>query len=235
MHLNHYIAQAGICSRRKAVDLIKEKKISVNNQIITNPSYQVKENDIVKYQKKVISAQQNVYILLNKPKGYVSTTSDELGRKTIFDLIGSTTAKRLYPVGRLDKDTTGLIIITNDGQLTQKLAHPKFEIQKTYLATLDKPLSHEDFQRIRQGIKLVDGFIRVDSIAYANIKNKKKVKVKLHSGKKRVIRRIFQLLDYQVTELDRVQFAGLTKKNLKKGSWRYLTAEEVKQLNKFNE
>jgi 23S rRNA pseudouridine2605 synthase len=230
MVLNHYLAQAGICSRRKAVQLIKDSLVTVNGVVVTNPAYQVKETDAVKCNNKLIKHQEKIYLLLNKPKGYVTTASDELGRKTVFDLVSLAHKTRLFTVGRLDKDTTGLIVLTNDGDLAQKLAHPRYQIKKIYEATLDKPLPEEDMLIIKKGIRLRDGIIKVDALA--SFDRGMTIKVTLHSGKKRVIRRIFEALDYKVKKLDRINYAGLAKKGLQPGAWRFLTAAEISLLKK---
>ncbi|MGE0206822.1 MAG: pseudouridine synthase [Candidatus Babeliales bacterium] len=229
MFLNHYLAQAGICSRRKAVELIKDELVTVNGVIVSEPTYKVQPKDSVKFNGKLIKVEEKTYILLNKPKGYVSSTDDEFGRKTIFELIPLAQKKRLFSIGRLDRDTTGLIVLTNDGQLAQDLGHPRHGIQKVYEVTLDKPLLSEHKSMIKKGIRLRDGLIKVDSLK-DDPKNKAIVFVTLHSGKKRVIRRLFAELDYDVKKLDRIRFAGLTKKGLKPGMWRLLSKDEVSNL-----
>jgi 23S rRNA pseudouridine2605 synthase len=230
LFLNHYLAQAGICSRRKAVALIKEGLVSINNAIITTPTYQVKPTDVVRYKKRVIKPDPYIYVLVNKPAGYVSTTADEMGRNTVLDLVPLAQKKRLYPIGRLDKETTGLIVLTNDGSLAQKLSHPTFEIQKVYQATLDQPCLPDHIQKIKKGIRLKDGIARVDSVNIPNLKNRQIVRIALHSGKKHIIRRIFEALDLKVKKLDRINYAGLTQKDLKPGAWRYLKEDEVENL-----
>ena len=233
MHLNHYIAQAGICSRRKAVDLIKAGDITVNNKPMIKPSYQVKESDTVRYKKRIIKAESFAYIMLNKPKGVITTAIDQHGRKTVFDCIKRGPKVRLFAIGRLDKDTTGLLLLTNDGALTQKLAHPKYNVKKVYHVTLDKSLEKLDAQKIMRGLRLRDGIARVDHITHPNAKNKTIVKITLHSGKKLIIRRIFEHLHYFVRKLDRINYAGLTKKALKSGQWRYLTKNEIQNLKRI--
>lgn len=228
MHLNHYLAQTGLCSRRNAVTLIEQGLIAINGKYITEPHYQVQKTDAVVYKGKKLTPQSKTYILLNKPVGYVSTTEDELGRKTIFDLVPK--KGKLFSIGRLDKETSGLIILTNDGQLANTIAHPRYSIYKTYAATLDRQLDYHDLLRIKNGIKLEDGFIKVDKVTYASRANHKTVYVTISSGKKRIIRRIFGSLDYQVYFLDRINVAGIGKKGLKSGAWRNLTAYEVKKL-----
>ncbi len=230
MHLNHFLAQAGICSRRNAAELIKSGQVRVNNTVKKEPGYLVKPTDVVKYKNRIVKPQEKIYILLNKPTGYITTTADELGRKTILHLIPKAMEKRLFPVGRLDKDTTGLILLTNDGDLAQKLAHPRYEIKKVYEATLDKSLATEDAAQIRKGVKLRDGKALIDALSFSDLKNKKIVKVTLHSGKKRIIRRIFEHCDYEVRKLDRINYAGLTQRGLKRGAWRYLNAKEIEKI-----
>lgn len=230
MNLNHYISQTGLCSRRNATVLIKGGQVSINNFVIKDPAYQVKKTDVVRYKKRVIKPEEKIYILLNKPMGYVTTTADELGRKTVLDLISGADKKRLFPIGRLDKETTGLIILTNDGQLSQQLAHPRYEIKKVYHAILDKPLTHEHALQLKKGFRLRDGIIRIDGLSYPDSKNKNVVKVTLHSGKKRIVRRMFEHLEYMVRKLDRTNYAGLTQKGLRVGMWRNLTDEEIQNL-----
>ncbi len=226
MTLNKFIAQSGICSRRKAVELIKAGKVTINHKKITTPAYQVKENDVVRVNKKAITPQEYVYILLNKPVDFITTVSDELGRKTILDLIKNATKARVFPVGRLDKETTGLLLLTNDGDLSQQLAHPKFGIQKTYQVTLNKHLDALDLQKIKKGIRLKDGMVKIDEIK----KFRNQIKLTLHSGKYRVIRRLFDHLGYKVIKLDRVNYAGLSKRGLKVGLWRLLRKNEIQNL-----
>lgn len=229
MPLNKYISRAGICSRRDAVKLIKEGKIKVNNTVVLEPGYKVQHKDKVFYQDKIVKEQQElVYILLNKPKGYITTTNDPKGRKTVMDLFKHTIKQRIYPVGRLDRNTTGLLLLTNDGELTQKLAHPKYEIKKIYQVTLDKAISPQDIQSIKNGLILEDGPIEVDAISVLEENNL--VGIEIHSGRNRIVRRIFESLGYEVKHLDRVVFADLTKKNLPRGKWRMLTKQELINL-----
>jgi 23S rRNA pseudouridine2605 synthase len=234
MHLNHYLSLAGLASRRKAADLIKSGKISINNFIVKDPAYLIKETDVVRYKKRIVKPEEKLYILLNKPQGYVTTTSDEQGRKTVIDLLGNATKKRLFPIGRLDKETAGLIIMTNDGELAQKLSHPRYEIKKVYQVVLDKPLTIEHAHKLRKGLRLRDGIARIDALSFPEVKNKKIVRISLHSGKKRIIRRIFEHLDYKVSNLDRINYANLTQKRLNKGSWRYLNEKEIEYLKKLS-
>jgi len=233
MFLSKYLALSGVCSRRKAAELIKEGAINVNGSMQTNPAYEVQQNDVVTYGDKVITVEKKVYILLNKPKGYVTTASDEFGRKMVMDLVNDANAERLYPVGRLDKDTTGLLIITNDGDLAQSLAHPSYEVSKRYNVTLDKNITKEDMQRCLEGVELEDGIASVDVITYGKSGDRNKVTVELHSGKNRIIRRLFEALGYTVVALDRVSYAGLTLKGLACGAWRYLTDQEIAMLTHY--
>lgn len=231
MFLNKYLAHAGICSRRKAVELIKSGKITINHYPILEPNYLVKETDVIRYNKRVIKPEEKIYLLLNKPRGYVSTVSDERDRKTILDLVEKAFKEiRLYPIGRLDRDTTGLIILTNDGELSQLLAHPRYVVKKVYHVTLDRALNYEDMQKIKAGLTLEDGTISVDNIAYVPQKPHTHVRVTLHSGKNWIVRRIFKHLGYRVIGLDRINYAGLTIRNIPRGGWRRLTEQEVKKL-----
>ena len=233
--LNKYIAHSGICSRRDAAELVKQGKVSVNGKLITEPGTKVSPKDIVKVNDKPITISRNfVYILLNKPKDYITTTDDPHGRKTVLDLIRQATRERVYPVGRLDRNTSGVLLLTNDGELAQKLAHPKHEIKKVYHVTLDKPLTKNDFEKIAGGVELEDGFTRVDAIAYADAKDKTQIGLEIHSGKNRIVRRIFESLGYDIKSLDRVMYAGLTKKNVQRGNWRLLSEKEVRILKYLN-
>jgi 23S rRNA pseudouridine2605 synthase len=233
MVLNKYIAHAGICSRRKAVDLIKEGLVTVKGVIVKDPSYDVTPDDAVKVNGKMIRQESKVYILLNKPNGYITTVSDERGRKTVMDLIESAPQVRIYPVGRLDRATTGLLVMTNDGELMERLAHPRYEVEKVYHAVLDKDLVHEDMLKISRGVVLMDGKVKVDAINYIPEQGKRYIRISIHSGKNRIIRRIFEHFGYKVVTLDRVNYAGLTKKGLPVGRWRYLTYDEVAQFQGF--
>ena len=230
--LSKFIAQAGLCSRRKAVELIESGKVTVNGRKITNPAERIHPSDIVKSGRKVIQNEQKVYILLNKPKGYVTTVADEHGRQTVMDLLAEAPKVRLYPVGRLDRDTTGLLVLTNDGELTQSLAHPSHDVKKIYIVTLDKPLQPEHLAMIKAGITLKDGLVPVDALEYIHPKSPEKVKIAIHSGKYRVIRRLFGHLEYHVHALDRVFYANLSKKGLPLGRWRFLTKQEILLLKK---
>ncbi|WP_247651688.1 pseudouridine synthase [Chitinophaga eiseniae] len=235
MPLNKFVAHCGLCSRRKAVDLIKEGKVTVNGKVVTEPATKVTSSDHVTMQDKKITPTKNlVYILLNKPKGYITTTDDPEGRKTVMDLIQDAAEnERVYPVGRLDRNTSGLLLLTNDGELAQRLAHPKHNIKKIYQVELDKPLTKGDFDKIIDGVTLEDGVAVVDALGYVDPKDKKQVGIEIHSGKNRIVRRIFEHLEYTVEKLDRVMYAGLTKKTLNRGQWRFLTEKEVILLKHF--
>ncbi len=228
--LNKHIAHAGIASRRKAADLVKQGLVKVNGIVETDPAYQVEVDDLVEVQGKSLKLQEKVYILINKPKNYITTVSDERGRKTVMDLVEDATRARIYPVGRLDRSTTGLLVMTNDGELTQKLAHPKHEVQKMYYVTVSKEVHPAVIQKIERGVTLEDGRVRVDSVGYLPGRPKNELQVSLHSGKYRVVRRLFEHLGYEVLKLDRVRFAGLTKQGLLVGRWRYLKDKEVAAL-----
>lgn len=232
MSLSKYLAQAGYCSRRQAIAVIAEQKVTVNGAHITDPAFKINVGDVVKVGRKSITMEEKIYILLNKPKGYVTTASDEKGRKTVMDLVVDAPKVRLYPVGRLDMDTTGLLLLTNDGELAQKLSHPKYEVSKTYIVTLDKPLTETDRLAIEKGVRLVDGKVKVDSINYVHPRTPTKIRVVLHSGKNRVVRRIFTHFGYYVLNLDRVGFAHLTKKGLPGGRWRFLSKQDELRLKK---
>jgi 23S rRNA pseudouridine2605 synthase len=233
MRLNKYVAHCGICSRRAAADLVKNGHISVNGKVESNPGYEVKPKDKISYQGKEIRPEENqVYILMNKPKNTITTLKDEKDRNTVLGLVEGKVAERVYPVGRLDRNTTGLLLLTNDGELSQKLSHPSFRVKKIYHVGLDKPLTKNDFIKISEGIKLEDGEIRVDGIDFVGEK-RDEVGVEIHSGKNRIVRRIFEHLGYEVKRLDRVYYAGLTKKNLPRGKFRHLTKQEILMLKHF--
>lgn len=234
MPLNKYIAHAGVAARREAAELVKKGLVKVNGNLVTEPGHKVTANDDVRVNgKKIFLAKNLVYILLNKPKDYITTTDDPQGRKTVLDLISRATTERVYPVGRLDRNTSGVLLLTNDGELAQKLTHPSNEIKKVYHVTLNKPLEKKDFDQILAGIVLEDGPANVDVLAYADIKDKTQVGVEIHSGRNRIVRRIFESLGYDVKNLDRVIFAGLTKKNIERGKWRFLNEKEVRDLKHF--
>lgn len=234
MPLNKYLAHGGICSRRDAATMIKEGKVKVNGKIVLEPSYKVQEEDIVIANGKKVQPVKNlVYILLNKPKDFITTASDDKGRKTVMDIIKTATTERVYPVGRLDRNTTGVMLLTNDGDLAQQLTHPKFEIKKIYEAKLDKPMVKADLDQLVQGITLEDGFIAADAAAYADPSDKSVVGIEIHSGRNRIVRRMFEHLGYNVKNLDRVMFANLTKKNVERGKWRFLNEKEIRLLKYF--
>lgn len=228
IRLNKYIANAGICSRREADDLILSGTIKVNGKIVTELGTKVKPEDKVQYGEETLKREKKYYVLLNKPKGFITTTDDPYNRKTVMSLVDNACKERIYPVGRLDKNTTGLLLFTNDGELAKKLTHPKHETQKIYHVVLDKNLKLADFNQIIEGVNLEDGFIKVDKLSYIlRSDSKKELGIELHSGKNRIIRRIFESLGYKVVKLDRVTFAGLTKKDIPRGTWRLLTKQEV--------
>ena len=233
IRLNKYIAHAGICSRRQADTYISSGSIKVNNKIITELGFKVSSSDVVHFDGVLIKSEKPTYILLNKPKGFITTTKDERGRKTVMDLISKASKNRLYPVGRLDRKTTGLLLLTNDGDLSKKLTHPSSEIKKLYHVVLDKAINKNDFLKIKEGINLKDGFIKPDELNYVNGKFKNEIGISLHSGKNRIVRRIFEFLNYNVVKLDRVIFAGLTKKNLPRGNWRALNKNEINFIKKL--
>lgn len=230
IRLNKYIANAGICSRREADVLISKGAIRVNGQVVTELGTKVMPGDKVTYGEKTLNHEKKIYVLLNKPKDYISTVDDPRERKTVLDLLGKTFKERLYPVGRLDRNTTGVLLLTNDGDLTKRLTHPSHRVKKMYHVHLDKALKKGDMLRIAQGLEIGGEKVIPDQIAYANHENKKEAGIELHSGQNRVVRRIFEHLGYEVTKLDRVMFAGLTKKNLPRGKWRQLSEKEVNIL-----
>ena len=230
IRLNKYLANAGICSRREADEYIQAGVITVNGEVVTELGTKVLRTDEVKFHDQPVSIEKKVYVLLNKPKDYVTTSDDPQQRKTVMDLVKNACRERIYPVGRLDRNTTGVLLLTNDSDMASKLTHPKFLKKKIYHVYLDKNVTAHDLQQIRDGTQLDDGEIQADACEYADEKDKKQVGIEIHSGKNRIVRRIFESLGYRVTKLDRVQFAGLTKKNLRRGDWRYLTEEEVDRL-----
>jgi len=232
MPLNKFIAHCGICSRRDAAELVKLGRVKVNNETITEPGHKVSVKDEVRVNGKKVSLARNlVYILLNKPKDYITTTDDPQKRKTVLDLIRI--KERIYPVGRLDRNTSGVLLLTNDGELSQKLTHPSHEVKKVYHVTLNRVLDKKDFDRVLKGVDLEDGPASVDVLAYADVKDKTQLGVEIHSGRNRIVRRIFEHLGYDVKNLDRVIFAGLTKKNVERGKWRFLSEKEVRDLKYF--
>ena len=229
IRLNKYIANAGVCSRREADRLIEAGEVTVNGEVVTELGTKIQPTDEVRYGDKVLQREKPVYILLNKPKDYITTTSDEYDRKNVMNLVAGACPQRVYPVGRLDRNTTGLLLITNDGELAKKLTHPRYGVKKIYQVELDKSLSQEDFQQIISGLELADGFIAPDELAYVG-ESRREIGITLHSGKNRIVRRIFEHLGYEVVKLDRVYYAGLTKKDLPRGEWRFLRKEEVNIL-----
>lgn len=235
MPLNKFIAHCGVCSRRDAVELIKDGKVKVNDTVIIEPGFKVAPNDVIHYMgKKIIPEKNLIYILLNKPKDYITTSEDPEGRKTVLDLLKGVATERIFPIGRLDRNTTGVLLLTNDGDLTQKLSHPSNEVRKIYEVKLDKPLSKVDFERLLNGLDLEDGFVRPDSLAYADPKDKSVIGIELHSGRNRIVRRMFECIGYDVKNLDRVMFGNLTKKNVERGKWRYLNEKEIRLLKFMN-
>lgn len=235
MPLNKFLAHCGVCSRRDAVILIKDGKVKVNHAVVLEPAFKVSEKDEVIFNGKKLFVTKNlVYILLNKPKDYITTTDDPQGRKTVLQLIKNATTERVYPVGRLDRNTSGVLLLTNDGELTQKLSHPSYEVKKVYEARLDKPLTKTDFDKILAGIKLEDGMIQADSLGYADARDKSVIGIEIHSGRNRIVRRMFEHLGYDVKNLDRVMYATLTKKNVERGKWRFLNEKEIRLLKYLN-
>ena len=230
LRLNKFLANAGICSRREADEFIQAGVVTVNGEVVTELGTKILRTDEVKFHDQPVTIEKKVYVLLNKPKDYVTTSDDPQQRKTVMDLVKNACPERIYPVGRLDRNTTGVLLLTNDGDLASKLTHPKYLKKKIYHVYLDKNVTAHDLQQIVEGIQLEDGEIKADDVQYAHPTDKKQVGIEIHSGKNRIVRRIFESLGYRVQKLDRVQFAGLTKKNLKRGDWRYLTEEEVDRL-----
>jgi 23S rRNA pseudouridine2605 synthase len=231
IRLNRYIAHCGVCSRREADQLIADGKIKVNKKIITEMGFQVMPGDSVFYGKKLLKKEDFAYVLLNKPKNFITTTKDTHDRKTVMDLVDKASEARLYPVGRLDRNTTGLLLLTNDGELTDRLSHPSNNIKKIYQVEIDKPLLKEHHQEIVNGLTLEDGPILIDDMAILTA-DKKSLGIEIHSGRNRIVRRIFEHFDYEVTKLDRVLYAGLTKVNLPRGKWRHLNDREIGLLKK---
>ena len=234
IRLNRYISNAGICSRREADKLISTGLVSVNGKVITEMGYQVKNSDDIRFNGQRLSREKRVYIIMNKPKDAIATLDDPDGRNTIMDLLGNEVRERVFPVGRLDRNTTGVIILTNDGELSQRLMHPKYEVEKVYKATLNKTFKGEDFWQLTNGVELEDGFIKPDELAYPDPKNKMEVGVLIHSGRNRIIHRMFEHLGYLLDKLDRVSYGGFVKTGLKRGEWRHLTDKEVTQLKRLS-
>ncbi len=230
IRLNKFMANAGLCSRREADEFIQQGLVKVNGQVVTELGTKISHDDTVEYDEKVVALESKCYILLNKPKDCVTTSDDPNGRTTVLDLVKGACNERIYPVGRLDRNTTGVLLLTNDGDLASKLTHPKYVKKKIYHVWTDKDIAEEDMQRIADGIELEDGPIHADAISYATETDRNQAGIEIHSGRNRIVRRIFESLGYHVTKLDRVYFAGLTKKNLPRGRWRYLTQEEVNFL-----
>lgn len=230
LRLNKFLANAGVCSRREADEFIQAGVVTVNGEVVTELGTKILRTDVVKFHDATVSLEKKVYILLNKPKDYVTTSDDPQQRKTVMDLVKGACPERIYPVGRLDRNTTGVLLLTNDGDLASKLTHPKFLKKKVYHVHLDKNVTAHDLEQIREGITLEDGEIKADAVEYADEHDKSQVGIEIHSGKNRIVRRIFESLGYRVTKLDRVQFAGLTKKALRRGDWRFLTEKEVDML-----
>ncbi|PVD52624.1 rRNA pseudouridine synthase [Terrimonas sp.] len=235
MPLNKFIAWSGVCARREAADIVKAGKVTVNGKLVTEPPFRVSQADTIKVNGKKISLQKNlVYILLNKPKDYITTTDDPEGRKTVMDLVKGATTERVFPVGRLDRNTTGVLLLTNDGEVAQRLTHPKYEVKKIYEVRLDKPVTKQQLDTIASGITLEDGFIQPDSVAYADTKDRSVIGIEIHSGKNRIVRRIFEHLGFDVKNLDRVMYGIFTKKNVDRGKWRFLTEKEIRLLKHLN-
>jgi len=230
MRLNRYIAASGICSRRDADRLITAGTITVNGKMVKELGTRVKPGDVVRYKGELVKNERKVYLLLNKPKDYVTTTDDPKERKTVMQLIRHACSERIYPVGRLDRNSTGVLLFTNDGELAKKLTHPGNQKKKIYHVFLDRAVSAGDLNTLASGITLEDGFIQPDAISYVNSGNKREIGLEIHSGRNRIVRRMFESLGYRVTRLDRVYFAGLTKKNLPRGRWRFLTPGEIRML-----
>ncbi|NMA74080.1 MAG: pseudouridine synthase [Bacteroidales bacterium] len=227
IRLNRFLSRAGICSRREADEFIQAGVVTVNGEVVTELGTKVRPTDVVKFHDQTVGLEKKVYVLLNKPKNCVTTMDDPRGRMTVMDLVGNACDERIYPVGRLDRNTTGVLLLTNDGDLAARLTHPRYEHKKIYHVVTDNPVKEEHLTQIASGIELEDGFIKADSISYVDQEDKNNIGIEIHSGKNRIVRRIFESLGYQVVRLDRVYFAGLTKKGLRRGDWRHLTAQEV--------
>lgn len=230
IRLNRFIANSGLCSRRDADEHIRNGLITINGQVVTDMGTKVSQSDDVRYRNKRLTAEKKVYILMNKPKDYVTTVEDPHADKTVIDLLGKDFPERVYPVGRLDKATTGVLLLTNDGELAGKLTHPKYQRKKVYHVWLDRQVDKNDLFRLTEGIELEDLKVAADAVSYADPDDRSQIGVELHSGQNRIVRRMFEALGYEVKKLDRVYFAGLTKKNLRRGKWRFLTEKEVSML-----
>ncbi|MEM6317035.1 MAG: pseudouridine synthase [Bacteroidota bacterium] len=234
VRLNKFVAHCGICSRRKADEHIKNGLIKVNGQVINEPGHRINPNDEVHFKGEKIQIEvRRIYVLMNKPKGTITTSNDDRGRKTVMDLIGTDVSERIFPVGRLDKETTGLLVLTNDGDLAKKLSHPSYNVKKIYHVVLDKPVTKKDLQAIREGLTLEDGFAEVDGVDYVRNKEKNEVGIEIHIGKNRIVRRIFEHLGYEVVKLDRMYYGGLTKKDLPRGRYKFLDEKEIIMLKHF--
>ncbi len=230
VRLNKYLSNAGVCSRREADVLIQTGVVTVNGKIITELGYKIAPDDVIQYDGETINAETKRYVLLNKPKGFITTMDDPRGRKTVMTLVKKACRERIYPVGRLDRETTGLLLFTNDGDMAKKLTHPRYQAKKIYHVELNKPVTKEDMERLLKGVDLEDGKTRVDEVAYIENGSSSEVGVEIHSGKNRIVRRLFEAMGYVVVKLDRVQFAGLTKKDLPRGFYRHLTEQEISFL-----
>ena len=230
LRLNRFISNSGVCSRREADDLIRKGLITVNGKVITDMGIKVSQRDNVRYRNKRLSAEKKVYILMNKPKGYVTTVEDPHAEHTVLELLADKCPERVYPVGRLDKTTTGVLLLTNDGELTGKLTHPKYERKKIYHVFLDKDVTKNDLLKLTEGIELDGEVVNADAVSYADPADKTQIGIELHSGRNRIVRRMFENIGYKVKKLDRVYFAGLTKKNLPRGKWRFLSEKEIIML-----
>ncbi len=230
IRLNRYIANSGICSRREADEYIAAGHITVNDRVVKEVGTKVNRSDIVRFKGRKLNPEKKVYLLLNKPRDFITTVDDPYAKRTVMELVRNSCRERIYPVGRLDRHTTGLLLFTNDGELTKKLTHPSHKVIKIYQVGLDRPLEREDMEKIAKGVELDDGPVSVDEISYIDAADRSEVGIQLHSGKNRIIRRIFKHFDYKVVRLDRVFFAGLTKKNLPRGKWRFLNYKEINRL-----
>ena len=230
IRLNRYIANSGVCSRREADEIILAGHIKVNDKVVNEVGTKVTYSDVVRFKGKKLNPEKKIYLLLNKPKDYITTVDDPYAKRTVMELVRNSCRERIYPVGRLDRHTTGLLFFTNDGELTKKLTHPSHKVIKIYQVGLDRPLEREDMEKIASGIELEDGPVQVDEISWIDDSDKSQVGIQLHSGRNRIVRRIFKHFDYKVVKLDRVFFAGLTKKNLPRGKWRFLDEKEVNRL-----
>ena len=232
IRLNKYIASAGECSRRQADELIAKGQVKVNGKVVVEMGHRVNRTDKVELNGKVLRSEKLVYVLLNKPKDAITTTEDTHGRRTVMDVLKWDGRERLFPVGRLDRNTTGVLLLTNDGQLSQELTHPKYEVRKTYKATLNKVINKTDLDKLLEGVELDDGIAKADEVAYVDPSDKRQIGIELHSGKNRVVRRMFEAIGYEVTALDRVLFGELNKEGITRGKWRFLKEYEIRKLKK---